>query len=168
MSPEKQIRSQIEARIIEKCPQIQANDILSFFESRTPDVSGAGLEEEHTLAGMMKCEVRVLITTATKTDLDLSAVFFDWLRLPVIKVETWPEEFQTVEVKLARCACDLEKDHFKQENLWFEVIYPVFENGEPEEVPETVIDEGEIMPPEIGNLENLGCSGNLGSGDNAL
>lgn len=167
MSPEKQIRSQIEARIREKCPQIAPNDIVSFFENRTPDVSGAGLEEEHTLAGMMKCEVRVLISIGTKTDLDLSHVFFDWMRLPGITVEDWPEEFQKVDAKFLRSAGGTEGDHLKMENLWFEVTYPVFENGEPEEVPETVIDEGEIMPPEIGNLENLGCLGNLGSGDNA-
>lgn len=144
MSPEKQIRSQIEARIREKCRQIAPDDIVSFFESRNPDVSGAGLEEEHTLAGMMKCEVRVLISIDTKTDLDLSHVFFDWMRLPVITVEDWPEEFQTVEVKFLRSAGGAEGDHLKKENLWFEVTYPVFENGEPEEEREYVVDDGDI------------------------
>jgi len=144
LSPEKQIRSQIEARILAECPQVGENDIVSFFESRTPDYSGAGEEEESTFAGMMRCEVRVLITTDTKTDLDLSQVFFDWMRLPEIRIETRPEIFKPVDIRLARCQCDLEKDHFKQENFWFNVVYPVYETGGEEPEREYVVDDGDI------------------------
>ena len=143
MSIEKQIRQLIEGKIREKCSQIGENDIVSFFESRTPDSSGAGEEEESTFAGMMKCEVRVLITTDTKTDLDLSQVFFYWMRLPKIKIETKPKIFEAVDIRLSRCQGDLEKDHFKQENLWFDVVYPVYETGDETPEREYVVDDGD-------------------------
>lgn len=141
MSPEKQIRSQIETRILAKCPQIAAKDLVSFFENRSFDVSGAAVDEDLTYAGRVVGEVRVLITTSTKTDLDLFKVFFDWLRLPNVEIDLGNNCKLIAEVRLDRSVCDLEKDHYKQENLYFEVKYHVAQLNEPYEITDTDIQE---------------------------
>ena len=147
---QKPIRTALEDKILAVMPGLVRENILTVFVESSFDHSSAGEEENLKILATCKATLRASLTF-DDGDCDLTPLFTDFLDNSFLTV-TVDEVDRHIELEKMRHKSEGPKDHYRQENIYWDIEYYITKQLEPPDEITPEPGEGETDDTELENI----------------